>query len=189
MRSDTTVFDNGTKIKNSIQIDVTNYLQPIQLYKNICYTNRKRMKINTLCMERFIKEKKPSKVLEFNKLTYSKYSQDMKICVGMPIQSRVNNKKLNIFNNEMYRVTKINETSIFVKSEIIIDDEEKEIEIEIVQFNRLFLVAFCITVHKSQGATFDTPYVIHEWNSTDNCLRYVSYSRSSSNDFIHINLY
>ena len=189
MRSDTTVFDNGTKIKNGIQIDVSNYTKPIQLYKNICYTNRKRMKINTLCMERFIKENKPSKVLDIKKLTYSKYSQDMKVCVGMPTQSRVNNIKLNIFNNEMYIVTSISETSITVKSDIVIDNEEKEIEIPIAQLNRLFLVAFCITVHKSQGASFFQPYVIHEWNMMCNCLRYVSYSRSSSNDFIHINLY
>ena len=113
----------------------------------------------------------------------------MKICVGIPLQSRVNNMKFNIFNNEMYTVISMNDTTITVKSEIVIDDEVKEIEIPITQFNRLFLVAFCITVHKSQGSTFDKPYVIHEWNIMDSCLKYVSYSRSSSNDFILINLY
>ena len=77
-------------------------------------------------------------------------------------------------------------TVIKVKSEIILEDEEKEIEIPRRQFNRLFVVAFCITIHKSQGATFDTPYVIHEWNIMDSCLMYVAYSRSSSNEFIHI---
>ena len=188
-RSDDTVFNNGTLIKNEITIDVSEYLKPIQLYKNVCFTNRKRMKINSVCMERFIKEHKPRQVAQFKKLTYSKYTQDMKICAGMPIQARINNKSLKIFNNEMYSVVSITDDIIKVKSEIIQEDEEKEIEIPRKQFNRLFVVAFCITIHKSQGATFDKPFVIHEWNLMDSCLKYVSYSRSSSNEFIHINLY
>ena len=71
---------------------------------------------------------------------------------------------------------------------IVLDNVEKYIEIPIAQFNRIFLLAFCITVHKSQGATFDKPYTIHEWNRMDSCLKYVSYSRSTENSFIHIAL-
>ena len=188
-RSDDFVFNNSKQLKLGQEIDVTNYLQPVNLYKNVCFTNRKRQNVNRVCMERFIKEHKPRQVAEFKKLTYSKYTQDMKICAGMPIQARINNKKLNIFNNEMYSVVSVTDDIIKVKSDIIIEGEEKEIEIPRKQFNRLFVVAFCITIHKSQGASFTEPYVIHEWNIMDSCLKYVAYSRSSSNDFIHISLY
>ena len=41
-RSDDFVFNNSKQLKLGQEIDVTNYLQPVNLYKNVCFTNRKR---------------------------------------------------------------------------------------------------------------------------------------------------
>ena len=35
-------------------------------------------------------------------------------------------------------------------------------------------MAYCITIHKSQGSTFDFSYSIHEWEKLDETLKYVS---------------
>ncbi len=50
----------------------------------------------------------------------------------------------------------------------------------------MFYVAFCITIHKSQGATFDKPYTIHEFDKLDNRLKYVAMSRATDTKLINI---
>ena len=52
----------------------------------------------------------------------------------------------------------------------------------------VFYVAFCITIHKSQGSTFDHPYTIHDWGhpSFDNRLKYVALSRTTKLENINV---
>ena len=50
----------------------------------------------------------------------------------------------------------------------------------------MFNVAYCITTHKAQGATFDEPYTIHEFEKFDERLRYVALSRSTDIQLINI---
>ena len=50
----------------------------------------------------------------------------------------------------------------------------------------MFYVAYCITVHKSQGSTFRHEYTIHEFEKFDNRLKYVALSRSSNIKNINI---
>ena len=80
----------------------------------------------------------------------------------------------------MFTITKI------TTDNIIAYDDDQEIEIPTDKFQRLFYIAFCITVYKSQGSTFDYPYSIHEFEHFDNRLKYVSLSRSSN--IKHINI-
>ena len=80
-----------------------------------------------------------------------------------------------IFNNELFTIKKITDKHI-----IIHDDDDKVIEIEINKFQRLFYVAYSITVCKSQGSTFDYSYSIHEFERFDERLKYVACSRSSN---------
>ena len=49
-----------------------------------------------------------------------------------------------------------------------------------------FYVAFCITIHKSQGSTFDEPFTIHEFDKLDRRLKYVALSRSTQIENINI---
>jgi ATP-dependent exoDNAse (exonuclease V) alpha subunit len=50
----------------------------------------------------------------------------------------------------------------------------------------MFYVAFCLTIHKSQGATFDKPYTIHEFDKLDKTLKYVAMSRATKKQIINI---
>jgi hypothetical protein len=50
----------------------------------------------------------------------------------------------------------------------------------------MFNIAYCITVHRAQGATFDEAYTIHEFNQYDERLRYVELSRATDINLINI---
>jgi ATP-dependent exoDNAse (exonuclease V) alpha subunit len=81
----------------------------------------------------------------------------------------------------MFYVSKIENLSIDILN------KNKKLTIEKKKFNKLFILSFCITVHKSQGATFNEKCVIHEWHKFDKRLKYVAMSRSSNINNIIIN--
>ena len=62
---------------------------------------------------------------------------------------------------------------------LITDDvqtERQPIEIPIKDFQKLFYVAYCITVCRSQGSTYDHEYTLHEFERYDNRTKYVALS-------------
>jgi ATP-dependent exoDNAse (exonuclease V) alpha subunit len=69
---------------------------------------------------------------------------------------------------------------------IEIFNENKTIEISSKDFQFLFYVANFITIHKSQGSTFDFDYTIHEWHKLDKTLKYVALSRATKKNLINI---
>jgi ATP-dependent exoDNAse (exonuclease V) alpha subunit len=149
--------------------------------RHICFTNKKRIEINKIMMDQYIQKKKV-KAVELKGLAYDPNSQDVRLCAGMPVISRKNNKFLELFNNESYTIQKIKRTEEI----IVVSDDIKEIEVSYKDFNKLFNVAFCITTHKSQGATFDEAYTIHEFSKFDERLKYVALSRSTQMNLINI---
>jgi len=100
----------------------------------------------------------------------------------MPVIARKNNKELNIFNNETFTIKAIKQKD----DVIVVVDEGREQEVPIAEFTKMFNVAFCITTHKSQGATFDEPYTIHEFDQFDKRLKYVALSRATDINLINI---
>jgi ATP-dependent exoDNAse (exonuclease V) alpha subunit len=152
--------------------------------RHISFTNKKRLEVNKTMMEKAVKaNKKIKKVLELSKLSYDPNSQDVYLLSGMPIIARKNSKDLDIFNNETFMIKEIRHT----KSIIIIEDEDqKKIEINFEDFQYLFYVAYCITVYKSQGQSFNHPYSIHEWDRYDHRMKYVALSRATTKDCINI---
>ena len=141
--------------------------------RHISCTNKKRIEVNNRMVDQVVKQKR-KKPLTLEKLSWDKNSQRVELLQSMPVIARVNNKSYDICNNEQFTIKKI------TKDNIIVYDDEKEIEIPIDKFQRLFYVAFCITVYKSQGSTFDYGYSIHEFDRLDNRLKYVALSRSSN---------
>jgi len=178
-RSDSTLFNMllPNNIKNVKKSQFKNQFTNL----HICFTNKKRIEINKLMMDQVIKKKKV-KPLELTALDYDQNSQDVKLCSGMPVISRKNSKDLNIYNNETYTIKEIRHKEKIV----IVVDDSKEQEVKFEEFSKMFNVAFCITTHKAQGATFDEPYTIHEFEKFDNRLKYVALSRSTNINHINI---
>jgi hypothetical protein len=58
--------------------------------------------------------------------------------------------------------------------------------IPLKKFNKLFMLAFCITVHKSQGISLNEEYCIHEFSKMTKKLKYVSLSRSTKYENISL---
>jgi ATP-dependent exoDNAse (exonuclease V) alpha subunit len=152
--------------------------------RHICYTNITRKKVNTLMMNQHAKKamKTNSVILELDGLEYSDNSQDVKLTAGTPLIARVNNKAMDIFNNEMWMITKINKKSetITIKEE----DGDKTMDIPNNLVQKLFNPGWCITCHKSQGSTYDHLYTVHEFDKMDERLKYVALSRSTKIEYI-----
>jgi len=169
---------------------------------HICWTNKKRIAVNNkmmsdkytqLCLEtdmknieienknkRQGKNKNRGKLdypfkLHLDKFHFSNNSQDVDLFVGMPIMA-IKNKKESFVNGEQFIISYVDNDIIKAISEIT----GIEIEIEVKIFQRNFHVAYCITSHKSQGATIKKPYTIHEWSRLSNRLKYVSLTRSTT---------
>jgi ATP-dependent exoDNAse (exonuclease V) alpha subunit len=178
-RSDATLFnmllpENINKIKKTdFKNEKTNL--------GICFTNKMRIQRNKIKMDEEIKRKK-CKALELKALDYDPNSQDVRLCAGMPIIARRNSRELSIYNNETFTIKEIRRNDDL----IIIYDDDREQEIPIVDFVKMFNVAYCITCHKSQGQTYDESYTIYEWDLFDERLRYVALSRATDINLINI---
>ena len=153
--------------------------------RHLSYTNKTRIAVNKKLMDRKVVLKKGKKSLELDKLWYDKNSQDVRLLAGTPIIARITKDDMGIYNNECFTIKEIQHS----KGNVLIVDEVGEYkDIPMLMFQRLFYVAYCITIHKSQGATFDHPYTIHEWDHPDfdNRLKYVALSRTTKLEHIDI---
>ena len=83
-------------------------------------------------------------------------------------------------NNDQFTVQKV------AADVITLTDGHETMEIETADFTRLFNLAYCITIHSSQGETFDHPYTIYEFHKMDARLKYVSISRSTKKEYINM---
>ena len=120
--------------------------------------------------------------LELKGLEFDQNSQDVILIAGTPIIARKNNKKDSICNNETFNIKEVQHKT----KKIVIEDGERRLEIDFDNFQELFHPAFCITVHKSQGTTFNHPYTIHEWSKLDNRLKYVALTRSTKLEDLNV---
>ena len=125
--------------------------------------------------------------MSLEELEYDKNSQRVYLLPGMPIIARINskgNKGLGFVNNQPFTIKKID----YINKIIIIEDKDVQIPIPIDQFQKMFYVAFCITIHKSQGETYNHAYTIHEFelNRFSDSLKYVALSRATDLKLINI---
>ena len=118
--------------------------------------------------------------LKLSALEFDPNSQDVKLFVKTPVIARVNNKSLEIVNNEEFTIFKI------TGDEIYLMNESGEVIIDIPMFQKLFYVAYCITSHKSQGISINQPYTIHEFERFTPEMRYVALSRATKLEYINV---
>jgi hypothetical protein len=147
--------------------------------RHIAFTHKTRMWVNERMMEKAYDKarKNKSTVAELEALEYDGHSQKVKLCAGTPIIARVNEKDLGLFNNESYVIKQIKSKSEMIQ--IQEEDGDRKLEIPFKDFQRLFYPAYCITVHASQGSTFNHKYTIHEWSRFSARMKYVALSRST----------
>ena len=176
-RSDDILY-NMCKFENINNIDTSLFGSEYTM-RHLAFTNKKRIDINKKCMD-IDKTKYHGKkyILEAN--INDANSQEITLYPKLPIICKKNDEPQGLINNEQFIVSKLTATSVYVKN------EEKELEIEMNKFQEFFYVAYCITIHKSQGASFNFPYTIHEFNRLNKKLRYVSLTRATDKKFINI---
>jgi hypothetical protein len=86
-------------------------------------------------------------------------SQDMKVFPNLPIICKVNLKEHDIANNEQFIVTNLDNKF----NNIIVSNEEKELKLSVKEFGEMMYPAYCITIHCSQGQSYNASYTFHEW--------------------------
>ncbi len=177
-RADDKLFQLCKKVQVE-NIDTTPFKYKKLTYKNIAYTHSTRIQVNHKCMKRFTKNKE---FVVVPKLENNPKTQDVKLAVGMPIISHINEKKKNILNNITYIIKEIND------EKMIITYDDVDLEFQVEDFHKYFYVAFCITIHSSQGETFDEPYTIYDWEHSyfDRRAKYVALSRGTNYNNIQI---
>ena len=109
-------------------------------------------------------------------------SQDMKVFPNLPIICKVNSKEHDIVNNEQFIVKKLDNKF----NNILVSNEEKELILSVKEFGEMMYPAYCITIHCSQGQSYDESYTIHEWWRLTDKLKYVALTRATNKDLINI---
>ena len=150
--------------------------------RHICFTNKKRIVLNKWMMDAEVKRKRGKKPLVLEALPFDNNSQDVSLLAGMPVIARVNDINLGICNNETFKIKEIQ----YAKENILIEDDEFSLDIPFDRFQKLFYVAYAITIHRSQGETYDHDYTIHEWDKLDKRLKYVALSRTTKLENINV---
>lgn len=182
-RADQEFFNDYT---NPLNIDMHTYTVANEknnkkkhrsIKKFICYHNKLRKEINSQLMIQISKKRKY--ILLKNK--YPK-NQDIYIYKGLPLIGYINNTELNIYNGEDYIITDFDTKNITIKECAY----NKSITIPIEKITKFFMPAYCVTVHKSQGKTFNFPYCILEWSILETNMKYVALSRGTKKEFVNI---
>ena len=154
---------------------ISTYFQPIdkKLYKNICYLNSTRIKVNAQCCDQFTKDKRYETV-EFK---YDNKKEIYKVCQNMPILATQNIKDKKIFNTMEFVIEKIKENKFKVNNEWY----------DIKEFSESFIPSFCVTVYKYQGADINEHYNVHDVNRMDKKQLYTALSRTTKLEYVHLN--
>jgi len=176
-RSDDILY-NMCKFENIDTINTSVFDTKLTL-RNLAYTNKKRIEINKICMDSEKTKYHGKKyILEANK--HDSESQEVTLFKNLPIICKKNDESLELINNEQFTVCKMTDTEVHIKN------DTKKLIIDMDKFQEYFYVAYCITIHKSQGATYNFPYTIHQWDRLDKRLRYVALTRATDMKFINI---
>jgi hypothetical protein len=177
-RSDDTLF-NMCKFENIESIQRTDFNNEFT-FKHISYTHKTRIEVNDKMMKNAYEKKYRKNGLRLAKNNYDPHSQNVILMKETPIICHKNCEEKNLINNETFVIVKIKSNYIIIKN------DEKTISINTDEFQELFYPAYCITIHSSQGETFNEPYSIHDWNLLTKRLKYVALTRATQKEYINI---
>ena len=165
---------------------------------NLSYTNHTRLRVNRKCMMKFRPEDKTPqggeqssesayfKMPENSPIRHrpndgeKKYWQMIWVYSGLPVRCRKRvakdayGNKIEILNGETFVVKD------FTEKVITLADDDREFAIpRNDDFVYNFNPNYCMTIHASQGQTFDQPYGLYDVHQYNEKLLYVALSRST----------
>jgi hypothetical protein len=175
------------------KINISEFSPKTETYLNIAYTHKTRIAVNKKCLDRFLSEEVDSdEVMLFIPADKTNpKTQDVTLCNGIPVvcHKTNNNKSSKKSNNSFLNSERFIVQLIENENITLVGDGDREIFITKKDFHKFFYLAFCITVHTSQGETFNVPYTIYDWDFHRFCkkAKYVAMSRATSIENIQIN--
>ena len=151
-------------VRASIPIKYSNYGKKV-CRRSLCWTNKTRKAVNA---EQMLKEAEGKQCYLIN---------NMKVFVGLPLianltRSYGEKKNQAVVNNEEFTVTNITQKTVELTNE----------RCSLTLPHSLlkgFDLAYCLTVHKAQGSTYDFPYSIYEYKRFDEKMLYTAMSRAT----------
>jgi hypothetical protein len=179
-RSDDVMRDIGRYAYNNCAIkkehkDLMGTFNPWSAERHLSYTNRTRVMVNDRMMESLACDSLALTV-DDKQLAINERAQDVKLCIGAPVLAIIN-KKYNdyqVFNNCEFTVSEWDEAHVYLT-----DEEGVLLPVEHCHFHEMFVVAYCTTVHKSQGCTYDFEYCIWEAHKFTKNMLYVAVTRAT----------
>ena len=127
-RSDSILFD---LCKNVKMVNVSQFPVKKLTYLNLAYKHSTRIAVNHKCMERFLSET-GSDYIEIPKDVKNPKTQDVKLCVGMPLIAHTTNKKMDVLSSERFVANTISEKTI------VVSEGDREVEVKLANFNKNF---------------------------------------------------
>lgn len=155
-RSDDKLFNMFDDIENLEEKDFNNK----ECLLNLAYTNKKVKEINRY----------------YNEKAEGENVNGWKLYKGQRLIACINDNKLKIAKNKEYYIKDLDDDNVIFDDFII---EKKNIK-------KFFVLGYCMTIHKSQGSTFNENYTIHEWEKLSDNLKYVAISRATKYDYVNV---
>lgn len=180
-RSDDTLFN---LCKDTQSVDVKQFPLQVKTNLNIAFTHETRKRINHECMMRNLQTTDNPIIIPSDE--NNPKTQQLFLTIGMPIICHRTNKKMEILNSDRFVITSINEKEIQFTNEMLKEQNKPDMKITNQEFNQYFYLAYCITVHASQGETFKEPYTIYDWGRMCKRGKYVALSRGTKLENIQI---
>lgn len=172
-RADKELFNKYTKIMKVKKDEFTHEECP----KSLCFHNSLRKKIN----DRWMLRKRGKDFITIPKFEANDKSQDMHIFKGLPVIACRTMKKYKFVNSDEGTI------ETFDKENVTINIEKMfKVTLTHDEFQKAFQPAYSITIHRSQGMTFNFPYTIYEWEKLSKALKYVALSRSTSMKYVNV---
>ena len=121
--------------------------------------------------------------LTLKKFEADKNSQEIYVYENLPLIACKTSGDYNVTNGEEFMVKDFNEKIVILKS--CDPTDPKDISVKAEFLTKIFYPAYCLTVHRSQGTTFEGSYTIFEWEHMHKRLKYVALSRATKKSNIN----
>lgn len=179
------LIDKAIDILQNGEFCLTDFKQTNNIL-NLCYLNTTSIKINNHYNNLIDKPKEHIKakiIVNNNK----KYESDAYLAVGTPIIFCCSKKNTPINKGQTAIIESIN----VEKKTISININNSTILFEFNDIYKYINLAYCMTIHKSQGTTIEQPYTIHDIKYMMNLdigrqLLYVALTRAADYDLISL---